>query len=468
MSSDNFNITGRVLQVEVITLAVIYPLMLGGLAYVGPAFDSARDDIRNKYPMLNFTQTIIYRDNLSYLDWLSEYENVLALYYYRIRRFSPENPPDVTAFVMPGADAYVTGVGRFATELDKLVLTSVAQASDFRNKDKWPTWITTGSISRAAIRTLFENLVKLYNWQTSSIICDVNSNSIFEAYSAYIRQVLQAATANAQVNRYVFDSRRIDMDYEKLLQLVKDTSRVIFYWGHANALHKLLIAAFRINMTEGDYVFLAFLPFRHVSFGDFGWTEVSDNGNSREHEMSPHPTSTYMTMMALAEVVEEIRTEIKSSYSSKVSVAEFGGRRCAARFINRTFTTDQTDSLTIDQVGERIVPMAVTQLDTETGIVSVVLQQDTVQLKLRVQKRVIWPHNAWPVPARPFCGFHGEASACKKSVHHSIQYGLGFGCALLGIVVISVLFSQRMSKSLEPVKDRISWWIIEPKLLRLK
>ncbi|OWA54472.1 hypothetical protein BV898_18874 [Hypsibius exemplaris] len=74
MSSSSFNVTaGRVLQVEIITLGLMYPLFLGGLQYAGPAFDSAREDIRSRYPMLNLTQTVIYGGKAPFTDWLLKY-----------------------------------------------------------------------------------------------------------------------------------------------------------------------------------------------------------------------------------------------------------------------------------------------------------------------------------------------------------------------------------------------------------
>ncbi|OWA51023.1 hypothetical protein BV898_15525 [Hypsibius exemplaris] len=155
-------------------------------------------------------------------------------------------------------------------------------------------------------------------------------------------------------------------------------------------------------------------------------------------------------------VLEEIRREIVTS--ANLTAVEFGGRRVAPRFMNRTFMTDaETESLTIDGVGERTVPMAVTQLDPATGKLShnwncrlgsyviglqIGIEQDAVHLKLRNKEQLIWP-NVWPVPARPFCGFRGEASAFQKSAYSSTNYSVGFGIAISAIVVIFVLLRIR-------------------------
>ncbi|OWA51421.1 hypothetical protein BV898_15904 [Hypsibius exemplaris] len=317
---------------------------------------------------------------------------------------------------------------------------------------------------------------------------------------------------NVQVNRFVFDSRKVGMDYGELLPVLKDSGRVIFYLGHAQPLHKLLIAAAELNMTQGDYVFLAFIPFRHASFGNFGWAVPGNGSNSTSNDnevlslkmafkcllvieplllrqgheddanldgmknrwmkqsreldptiyrpgetMSPHPMATYITMMAFAEVVEEIRQDMLTS--SMMSLAEFGGRRMAAHFMNRTFrATEQTEPLTIDYAGERIIPMAVTQIDTKTGKVTIILVQDAVQLKLRSQEQVVWP-SAWPVRDRPVCGFHGEAVECQTSEIRFRNVVIAAVVAALMVILWIIVVARRQ------VREHRLWWELDPDAL---
>ncbi|OWA54471.1 hypothetical protein BV898_18873 [Hypsibius exemplaris] len=174
-------------------------------------------------------------------------------------------------------------------ELDKLIMTRsapamapVAPPPDIRNREKWPSWVTTTANSKTSFRTVFVNLITMFDWRISSHVCDVNGNPFFEDFSGYITRLTQTTMPNVQVNRFVFDSRKVGMDYGKLLQVVKDSGRVIFYLGHAQPLHKLLIAAAELNMTQGDYVFLAFIPFRHASFGNFGWAVPGKDLQARQ------------------------------------------------------------------------------------------------------------------------------------------------------------------------------------------
>ena len=102
-SVDYLSSTGKQLfEIEIITLALIYPVILGALQYIGPAFLTAREDIKQLYPMLNITQTIIYgQGDSAYEDWQESFENVLAFYYYK----NPDraaNKFNITAFIMGG------------------------------------------------------------------------------------------------------------------------------------------------------------------------------------------------------------------------------------------------------------------------------------------------------------------------------------------------------------------------------
>jgi hypothetical protein len=93
--------TGRYLQVEIITVAFtfMYPVQLGSLPYVGPAFDSAREDIRKLYPKINISQAFVLDRNIrgGCPEWLTVYENLLAAFYY-----SPRRSVDLIVFVMSG------------------------------------------------------------------------------------------------------------------------------------------------------------------------------------------------------------------------------------------------------------------------------------------------------------------------------------------------------------------------------
>ncbi|OWA51027.1 hypothetical protein BV898_15529 [Hypsibius exemplaris] len=331
------NNSGTILQVEIITLTSLYPFLLGGLQYVGPAFESAREDIRSQYPKLNFTQTFIYGENAPYSDWLAQYENVLAYYYYRIRRAPPQEAPHVTAFVMAGM----------------------------------PCMIDLGLNSSQALKTAFKCLL-------------------------------------------IMEPQR---EPEK-----KSTEDLQSRW-------------------------------RKLS-------KVLDNSTYGPGEMmSPHPTATYIAMMALAEVLDEIRQEALLTAASDKSTDAFSGRNVAARFLGRTLANDKTESLIIDRAGERTIPMAVTQLDPETGEVAIILEQDAVKMVLRQTGIVKW-QAAWPVLDRPACGFHGET--CRGSAHgSSVQYGIGFGTAVLGILSVSVFIYLRISR-ITGITGMTSWWVVEP------
>ncbi|OWA55023.1 hypothetical protein BV898_19408 [Hypsibius exemplaris] len=65
----------RILQIEVLTLIMAFPVRLGALTFTGPAFDQARVDISRAYPYLNTStsprRTLLVRPALCDLEWTS-------------------------------------------------------------------------------------------------------------------------------------------------------------------------------------------------------------------------------------------------------------------------------------------------------------------------------------------------------------------------------------------------------------
>ena len=94
----------RVLTVGILSPVWVTPYLLGSIALIGPAFDSALEDIVEGYPMLNVTQQRIPSIGFNTcLEWAPMSVDRLAEYYYRRRKFVP----DVTVIILAGKAAYV-------------------------------------------------------------------------------------------------------------------------------------------------------------------------------------------------------------------------------------------------------------------------------------------------------------------------------------------------------------------------
>ncbi|OWA55425.1 hypothetical protein BV898_19812 [Hypsibius exemplaris] len=139
--------------------------------------------------------------------------------------------------------------------------------------------------------------------------------------------------------------------------------------------------------------------------------------------MDPHIFATYMTLMGMAEVLEETR---RNNWSTS-------GKQLAKLFMNRTFHTKAGD-FTIDEGGERTSAMAITHH------LNVMLIQDGHTTPLRQVAVMDWP-GVWPVLSRPVCGFHGE----KCGPSHVPQYVMGFGGSFIVIFITFMITYVRLA-----------------------
>jgi hypothetical protein len=96
---------GKELNIEIITVIFIYPVLLGRLPLIGPAFDTARLDIAKLYPKLNITQFFVKSSGefRTCFDWSGESDSVLANFYYHRRIISADEP--FTMFLIAGENS---------------------------------------------------------------------------------------------------------------------------------------------------------------------------------------------------------------------------------------------------------------------------------------------------------------------------------------------------------------------------
>ncbi|OQV12424.1 hypothetical protein BV898_13300 [Hypsibius exemplaris] len=168
------------------------------------------------------------------------------------------------------------------------------------------------------------------------------------------------------------------------------------------------------NMTNGEYVYLVFRPYRHSSRGNFAWTPAepgtekvakeafksviiieTDPFETKENQdlfklwktrsrdvynftyavnepISPNPASTYSAMMIMTKVLDELRQSGNPEMWRS-------GTKLANQFLNRTFSL-RTGNVTIGAFGERIPTMVVTQTDVESDEIVGIGNENTHQL----------------------------------------------------------------------------------------
>ncbi|OQV12419.1 hypothetical protein BV898_13295 [Hypsibius exemplaris] len=489
-STDNLDSSATskwILNVQIFSVVFAYPILLGSLPYVGPAFDTAREDILQLHPKLNISHDFLVSspECRTCPDWSRNSENALAAFYYkkigtRLR--------DVTLFLVPGCED-MNGVAQFATQLDKLILSSVISAGNIADRTTWPTWITTTILSTSTFARTIDNIVDLYNWRHLTIVSHASGNSFGPVFSAYLSN--HFSKSKYQIYFYTIESTTSPVAYQNLLRKISALSRVVFYFGEATQLRQLMTTAGLQNMTNGEYVYLAFLPYRHSGRGHFAWTPAepgtekvakeafksviiieTDPFEAKENQdlfqiwktrsrdaynftyavnesLSPNPASTYSAVMITAKVLDELR----QSGNPKTWRS---GTKLANHFLNRTFSL-RTGNVTIGAFGERIPAMVVTQTDVESDEIVIRLRQDPTSDRLTVISSVIWPTEQWPVLNEPRCGFRGDAIKC---IQNQDFFGAGLGTIVCLILLAAAAYVFRRHASAKNIFT--NWWIIDP------
>ncbi|XP_055338422.1 atrial natriuretic peptide receptor 1-like [Paramacrobiotus metropolitanus] len=486
-----------VLNIEIVTLTIIQPVLLGALTYLGPAYIKGLQRTRQRHPSLNITQTVLWDPSYrTCQDLQADGVNKITAHVAKTYKSSNSDPCFITV-LMWGGCSEVLEINPIARELDLFMLTSVASMPDLRKKRLSPTWITTTVNSMLTYVNVYVELARMFSWTSLAIITDNGANPYFPQL---VDSMYPQISPGRQVYRENINTKEA-VDFRKILLHLNSFTRIFIYMGDPTGFRKLLLKATELNLTNGEHVYVIGTPFRfsaepgylHWKKNDtddevvqlayrsvliiepdgsvYGRTDGSDtfslemknlskteyNYTYRPYElMSPHPASTYAGLMMLAQVMENLRSvnayEIWSS-----------GRKTAKLFLNRSFETD-VGRFYIDPVGERIPTVQVNQLDWNTSQIRTLFVQDPADLRVHAVNAPQWP-GIWPPLNEPKCGFRGDASSCTPKGNTDLYAGSGGGVVALIILIILGVFRFSRHTAYDALLN-IDSWRIEPVVLR--
>ncbi|XP_055353827.1 atrial natriuretic peptide receptor 1-like [Paramacrobiotus metropolitanus] len=471
-----------VVNLEIITLAFLYPVNLGSMPYVGPAYRMALETIRQSYPRLNITQTII--SDKKYNECTAFATDVVYLTAEHLNaQLAPGKHRDkcsASVMLFSGC-AEIQEIVPYATQLDKLIITTVATNPTLRKKTITPTWIGTTCNSFQVFLSMVFRIAQKFNWTSVAIVADLSANPAYKQLSGDSANILNTNGRQGYQESY---SSTIITNAERtaMLRRLNDRARVYVYYGDFGEFRRLLLAASNLSMTNGEHVYIPMAGFRKsrepgyyswdkgdsddeivkqayrsvllMEFNEavYGKTNGSRNFSqemiqgSREmfnytykpfERVTPHPAATYETMLILAQVMEELRSTGNQEVWSS-------GRKLAKQFWNRTFTTEIGD-VWIDEVGERLPVMSLTQLEwnsTRVRTLYVLKVPEFTLVETGEEPRWLIP---WPPPNEPRCGFRGDAPIChpKGALETIIGASVGTATATLFFIFIAAVFVRR-------------------------
>ncbi|XP_055332279.1 atrial natriuretic peptide receptor 1-like [Paramacrobiotus metropolitanus] len=491
------------LQIEIITMAVMYTTQLGGWPYTGPAFQYALDEVARTYPCLNISQKLLYDYRYqTCLDWSTENVNVMAAYVLDKRR--PVS--DITAFVLPGCSMDVFPVVPVITEWDLFMITSVGITPQIWDKVAYPTWITAAISSLIIYRETCLVLMRQFQWETFSIVHNTAANSVYATLANLFKTAIEGHPGT-QLHLIKVDDNYYESPgyYENVLQELNRHSRVYFIFGLGlTGFRKFMLAASKLNMTNGEHVFITVIPFRNGMSGfDIHWKfndTVDDAARSAfrsvlvmepdesaygernvaaQHEfanlmirssktlynytylpgerVSPYVMATYDSVIIFAQVMNEI-------FLSSASPINGSGRSLAKHFLSRTFETTYTN-VTFDGFGQRLFPMLLKQFDWSSGILRDAIKFEPNGDNGTEISPFQWP-TTWPPPDEPECGFRRDRSACLTDSSGPVV--IGSVVAAVSLVCFVVLLTLYRCRKLQNKDSNSKWWLLNPQHLHRK
>ncbi|XP_055340370.1 atrial natriuretic peptide receptor 1-like [Paramacrobiotus metropolitanus] len=483
--------SARPLRVNIGSVGFFQNALAGAFPNTGPPYDMALDDVRDLYgDTLQFNHTYISKWSIKNCDpeLVENAEDLMADYYYKT-----QDEADLTVFISPGCNE-IEATSKLAAQWNVLQISTTSDNGFIANRQQNPVWISLATGSFTNVVKAYMQLLLDYNWTNVFIVWETTSNPIFRGSSEVISKALRDRPQMQPVYRSMNAQNGTKEQLISLLEEFRRTSRVLLFFGHSNHLRKLLIAAYRLNMTTSEFVYIGLQPLFHsASIGNFSWrfndsldpiareayknvlllgaehldnqTEVDQmdpimrewrrqsflKWNLTYVEPSPYLRPAYASIVMLAQVLNE-------TFSANSQFNFRNGTALADLFLNREFET-KVMRAAIGEYGNILVNLSLRFTDPETQELRIVLQWDGVKQRYIKVANFSWPNG--PPRNRPICGYTGNDPVCASSESKSVVIGATMGAllALFSLIAGLMMIDTRMRKMKTALNDRT--WVID-------
>ncbi|OQV17290.1 hypothetical protein BV898_08688 [Hypsibius exemplaris] len=459
------------IQVEIACPGFVDPRRSdGALGFSGPAFQAAVEEGNRKYAgLLNFSLTFLSEEDYYYSRnrgniTASALANVrdsgvemVAEWYYTKRQF----PISGMSVIIGTAGGDFTHLHELAANWNILYLQTVAYTRSDYQLPASPV-IATIPFSVLGISQTFINLLELYRWTTVYLVLDLDSPYIFNLFATQLEDSLRAAPSTFTVIKRDITSRSLERSsqgYNSILGDFTTLSRVMIFFGRADHLRRMLIDAWHRNMTNGEYVYVAWGTddaSKQPRVGNSTWSygdhfdEVARRAfGSLLVVQQVEPIYTVQYKADLEDFLAELRRrarvlfdtsytaseqpsqEVLSSYASIGMLAQVLNESLASNgeaslrdaltlggmFLNRTFH-NRFAELHIDRTGIRRRPQSVVHTKRVSEQIEAFLLESADEppiLKTIRDISIDWPSGAWPPLNEPLCGYKNDRRICQNS-----------------------------------------------------
>ncbi|XP_078406885.1 atrial natriuretic peptide receptor 3 isoform X3 [Cetorhinus maximus] len=435
---------GSTVDISVLVLLPVESSYLFSMNRIKPAIDYAIQNLGQS--RLNFS--------VQYVD--SECGNKAL---FNLVDISMLQKPDL--IVGPVCDYAAAPVARLASHWNIPMLSAGPLASGFAHKVPEYSYLTRVSPSYSKMGEMFLAMFQRYRWKRVAL---VYAEDFEERTCFFTMEGVHVAFVGEGFQMQSFIIYGGEDQFDHIVQQIQDHARIVIMCASSHAIRKIMLAAHRQGMTNGDYVFFNIELFNSSLYGNGSWKQgdkfdpeakeayqslqtvtllrsakpefykfAADMRNRSRHHYDLTSEDDNVNMFvegfhdAIVLYAKALQEVLKRGYSKT------NGSKIVQKMWNTTFE-GIAGQVSIDANGDRYGDFSVIAMtEPRTGTQEVIADYYGLNgtFELRPNVRLPWA-NGMPPPDEPSCGFTKDHTATCKSC------GLGES-AVTGIVVGSLL-----------------------------
>ncbi|GAV00097.1 hypothetical protein RvY_10994 [Ramazzottius varieornatus] len=227
-----------------------------------PFFDTGFAEVAELYPRLYANATIRYIYEPKVIDCEeSSYRMVVLL--GKILPLVRQTNETMTVLLTPGCTASVLPLGDLARETKTTLVTTLGAAA-LGNTRRFPTLVSsTGSAAWQPIALV--PFLEKFSWTTLTFLCDrlTKVPSIGSYLSSLVCPTLKGYLGPPKYHllyEFFDSSNATNQSYAGILERAQRSSRIIVVATRGDAMRDIMIAAYKLNMTSDEYVYIYLEP----------------------------------------------------------------------------------------------------------------------------------------------------------------------------------------------------------------
>ncbi|OWA53488.1 hypothetical protein BV898_17915 [Hypsibius exemplaris] len=385
------------IQVEIGSVGNIYPDNMSCLPYGGPPQDMALEYINRRYQgFFNFTLTYIYEKSITSCVVLADNAAYLAAQWI----YNRPSDDSILALIFPGCSGpEVVHINQIAAAQNLLMITHNNDHEIIRNKSLSPTFVSLAHYISSDYKQFYKRIAEVYNWTSVYVVVDDTSVWVFTLTALAAIEGIESLPNRLVTVKHIFQNASAEI--APILDDFRTISRVMLFCGRAERLRTVLIQASKLNMTNGEFVYITMENFHYKTlYGNLDWR------NGDEHDQAVERAFASVLVIRAADYdnqfpvssdlsAVDISRRAKTDYNFTlpindqpvinllapfVAVKSFAeilnrskelhgtsslhdGRHLANMFRNRTFLTEFGD-IEIGPSGRRVVDLVLFYFDT--------------------------------------------------------------------------------------------------------